>query len=87
MAMATALVTPYALHYDAPILYTLPLLTAVGRMGTRQHWFSDVAVGGAMGYALGNLFYNAHTTQMGKQRSPILFNATTNALSITIPTK
>ncbi|MEY3995737.1 MAG: hypothetical protein RL344_80 [Pseudomonadota bacterium] len=87
MAMVTALVTPYALHYDAPILYTLPLLTAVGRMGTRQHWFSDVAVGGAMGYALGNLFYNAHTAQMGKQRSPILFNATTNALSITIPTK
>jgi hypothetical protein len=87
MALATALVTPYAIHYDAPILYALPVLTAVGRLGTRQHWFSDVAVGGAIGYTLGHLFYSAHTQQMNKQRSPILFNATTKSLSITIPTK
>lgn len=87
MAMATALVTPYALHYDAPIIYTLPLLTAIGRIGTRQHWFSDVALGGAIGYSLGHIFYNAHTYKMDKQKSPVLFNATPNSLSITIPTK
>jgi membrane-associated phospholipid phosphatase len=75
------------MHYDAPVLYTLPLLTALARVGTRKHWFSDVAVGGALGYVLGNIFYSAHANTLSSQRSPTLFNVTKNSLTIIIPTK
>ena len=89
MATATALVTPLALHYDAPILYALPALTALGRVGTRQHWFSDVAAGGALGYALGHLFYNAHASKgsADSQRRPVLFNLGKDSINIVIPTE
>jgi membrane-associated phospholipid phosphatase len=64
----------------------LPALTALARVGTRKHWASDVAAGGALGYALGNLFYQSHT-RADKQRNPVMFNLTKESISITIPTE
>jgi membrane-associated phospholipid phosphatase len=86
VALASAMVTPLAIHYDAPLLYALPALTALARVGTRKHWASDVAAGGALGFALGNLFYQSHT-RADKQRNPVMFNLTKESISITIPTE
>jgi membrane-associated phospholipid phosphatase len=86
MALSTALVTPLALHYDAPVLYALPALTALARLGTRQHWASDVAAGGALGYALGNLFYKGRSGESA-QRKQAMFNVTRDSITITIPTE
>ncbi len=86
VALSTALVTPLALHYDAPILYALPALTALSRLGTRQHWASDVAAGGAIGYALGHLFYKGHTSESSQRKQP-MFNMTRDSIKVTIPTE
>jgi membrane-associated phospholipid phosphatase len=86
MALSTALATPLALHYDAPVFYALPALTALARLGTRQHWASDVAAGGAIGYALGNLFYKGHTGESTQRKTP-MFNVTRDSITVTIPTE
>lgn len=50
-----ALVTPFAEKYDAPWLYALAGATAFGRIQQRQHFASDTAAGGLIGYAVGSL--------------------------------
>lgn len=56
-AVAWAVLTPYAKHYDAPWLYGLAALTGAGRVAGREHWLSDTVAGAALGYALGAEFY------------------------------
>lgn len=53
VAVATAVVTPFAQEYDMPVLYALPALTQYARMRSREHWFSDVVAGSLLGVAAG----------------------------------
>lgn len=58
-AVAWALATPFASHYDAPWLYGVAALTNVGRIADREHWLSDTVAGSLLGYGLGRLFYES----------------------------
>jgi membrane-associated phospholipid phosphatase len=58
-AVAFAAVTPFAQEYDAPWLYGLAAVGAMGRVADRQHWVSDVVAGGVVGYAIGSWLWQA----------------------------
>jgi len=58
-AVAFAAVTPFAKEYDAPWLYGLAAVGAMGRVADRQHWVSDVVAGGLVGYAMGSWLWQA----------------------------
>ncbi len=60
-----AAVTPYAKEYDMPWLYGVAALTNVGRTASREHWFSDTVAGSLLGYALGNLAWEARRGKKG----------------------
>ncbi|WP_101101385.1 YjbH domain-containing protein [Macromonas bipunctata] len=53
MAVAMALVTPWAEYNDSPWLYGLAAATAYGRVQSREHWVSDTVTGGLLGYVIG----------------------------------
>jgi membrane-associated phospholipid phosphatase len=57
--VAFAAVTPFAQEYDAPWLYGVAALGSLGRTASRQHWVSDVAAGGVLGYAMGSWLWHA----------------------------
>jgi len=65
MALAFALVTPFAQQYDKPWLYALASTTALGRIQNREHWASDAVAGALMGYAIGSL---VSEQQLGRKR-------------------
>ncbi len=71
VGFAFALVTPFAQQYDMPWLYGLAASTAFGRIQSRQHWLSDVVVGGVMGYAMGSLLLDQQRGRTGLQRIAI----------------
>jgi membrane-associated phospholipid phosphatase len=58
-SVAFAAVTPFAQEYDAPWLYGLAAVGSLGRTANRQHWVSDVAAGGLLGYAVGGWLWKA----------------------------
>lgn len=58
-AVAFAAVTPFAQEYDAPWLYGVAALSAMGRVADRQHWVSDVVAGSIVGYAMGSWLWQA----------------------------
>ncbi|WP_434632616.1 YjbH domain-containing protein [Chromobacterium sp. CV08] len=58
-AMLFAAVTPFAKEYDQPWLYGAAALGAGGRLASRDHWLSDVVVGGLLGYLTGNWLWQA----------------------------
>lgn len=55
MAIAFAVVTPFAQQHDMPWLYLAAGATAFGRIQKRDHWASDTVAGAFMGYAIGSL--------------------------------
>ena len=55
MAIAFAVVTPFAQQHDMPWLYVAAGATAFGRVQKRDHWVSDTVAGSFMGYAIGSL--------------------------------
>jgi hypothetical protein len=57
--VAFAAVTPFAQEYDAPWLYGLAAASSLGRVAGREHWVSDVAAGGVLGYAVGSWLWRA----------------------------
>jgi membrane-associated phospholipid phosphatase len=57
--VAFAAVTPFAQEYDAPWLYGLAAAASMGRVTGREHWVSDVAAGGVLGYAMGSWLWQA----------------------------
>ena len=77
VALAFALVTPFAQQYDNPWWYALAGTTALGRIQNREHWLSDTVAGGLMGYAIGSLSYEQ---QMGRRRS-LRLSATTQSVN------
>ncbi|TCO08318.1 PAP2 superfamily protein [Natronoflexus pectinivorans] len=54
-ALAFAAFTPFAENYSKWI-YLIPASVAAGRVYQNEHWFSDVVVGGAIGFISGYLF-------------------------------
>jgi membrane-associated phospholipid phosphatase len=77
MALAFALVTPFAQAYDNPWLYGLAATTLVGRIQSREHWLSDTMAGSLLGYAIGSLTYEQ---QRGGKRS-VRLSATPQSVS------
>jgi membrane-associated phospholipid phosphatase len=64
-AVATVIATSYAKTVWVPILcYTLAGLTAASRVYNNDHWFSDVFVGSAMGFAIGRTIANNHIKKL-----------------------
>jgi membrane-associated phospholipid phosphatase len=53
---AFAVFTPFAEQYSKWI-YIIPISTGIARMYKNEHWFSDVIVGGGIGYFLGLYFH------------------------------
>lgn len=58
-AVAFAALTPFAQEYDAPWLYAVAAVSAMGRTANRQHWTSDVVAGSLIGYAMGTVLWQA----------------------------
>jgi membrane-associated phospholipid phosphatase len=65
--IAFAAVTPFAQEYDAPWLYGLAAAGSLGRTANRQHWVSDVAAGGLLGYAVGGWLWKAQRDNTASQ--------------------
>ena len=64
-AIATVLATSYSKTIWVPILcYTLAGLTAASRVYQNDHWFSDVFVGSALGFAIGRTIMNNHIKKL-----------------------
>jgi membrane-associated phospholipid phosphatase len=64
-AVATVIATSYSKTIWVPILcYTLAGLTAASRTYQNDHWFSDVFVGSALGYAIGRTIMFNHIKKL-----------------------
>jgi hypothetical protein len=68
-AVAFAAVTPFAKEYDAPWLYGVAAISAMGRTANRQHWTSDVVAGSIVGYAMGSILWQAQRDDTRSQLS------------------
>ena len=79
-AVAFAAVTPFAQEYDAPWLYGLAAVGAMGRVADRQHWVSDVVGGGLVGSAIGSWLWQA---QREDPRSRLAITPGRKELSVT----
>lgn len=66
-SVAFAAVTPFAQEYDAPWLYCLAAVGSLGRTASRQHWVTDVATGGLLGYAIGGWLWKAQRNDTKSQ--------------------
>ena len=60
--------------------YTLAALVGAARIYNNAHWFSDVLLGGAIGYFVGEFVNNHHTNQ--KEIGPVPLNHTAPSYSI-----
>ena len=70
-AVAWAAVTPFALEYNSPWLYGVAALSNLGRVASRDHWYSDTVGGSLIGYGLGRMFWESSRTQ-GKGSSRVM---------------
>jgi membrane-associated phospholipid phosphatase len=64
-AVATVIATSYSKTIWVPILcYTFAGLTAASRVYQNDHWFTDVFVGSAIGFAIGRTIMNNHIKKL-----------------------
>jgi membrane-associated phospholipid phosphatase len=64
-AIATVIATAYNRTIWVPIVcYTFAGLTAASRVYQNDHWFSDVFVGSALGFAIGRTIMNNHIKKL-----------------------
>jgi membrane-associated phospholipid phosphatase len=64
-AVATVIATSYAKTIWVPIVcYTVAGLTAASRVYNNDHWFSDVFIGSAIGFAIGRTIANNHIKKL-----------------------
>jgi membrane-associated phospholipid phosphatase len=64
-AIATVVATAYSKTIWVPIVcYTLAGLTAASRVYQNDHWFSDIFVGSALGFAIGRTIMNNHIKKL-----------------------
>jgi membrane-associated phospholipid phosphatase len=69
VAAAFAIATPLAQTYDMPWLYGMAGVTAIGRIQSRQHWFSDTVAGSVLGYAIGSIMTDEHQQSVTHRQS------------------
>ncbi len=66
---AFAILTPWVMYYPHPVTYALLVIgaggTAVSRIVREKHWFSDVLIGGALGFATGRWLSRRHQRLTG----------------------
>jgi membrane-associated phospholipid phosphatase len=78
-AIATVVATSYNKTIWVPIVcYTLAGLTALSRVYQNDHWFSDVFVGSALGFAIGKTIIN---NQMKKLK---IIPVSPNGMGVTV---
>ncbi|HVL35251.1 MAG TPA: phosphatase PAP2 family protein, partial [Burkholderiales bacterium] len=65
-------VTPYAREYGMNWLYAAATATNLARVGSRQHWVSDTVGGALLGYALGELAWQARRDARLNAKGPTL---------------
>ena len=64
-AVATVVATAYSKTIWVPIVcYTFAGLTAASRVYQNDHWFSDVFIGSAIGFAIGRTIMNNHIKKL-----------------------
>ncbi len=64
-AVATVVATAYSKTIWVPIVcYTFAGLTALSRVYQNDHWFSDVFIGSAIGFAIGKTIMNNHIRKL-----------------------
>jgi membrane-associated phospholipid phosphatase len=64
-AVATVIATAYSKTVWVPIVcYTFAGLTAASRVYQNDHWFSDVFIGSAIGFAIGRTIMNNHIKKL-----------------------
>jgi membrane-associated phospholipid phosphatase len=64
-AVATVVATAYSKTIWVPIVcYTIAGLTAASRVYNNDHWFSDVLIGSALGFAIGRTIMNNHIKKL-----------------------
>jgi membrane-associated phospholipid phosphatase len=61
------------------ILYTLAIVTPISRMADDKHWFSDVLIGGALGYYSARSIVKSHKDG---SKNELLIIPTSNGLSL-----
>lgn len=69
VAVAFALVTPFAQQHDMPWLYAVAAASSFGRVQKREHWVSDTVAGAFMGYAIGSLLTDQQRNPTGMRLS------------------
>ncbi len=79
---AFALAAPLAQHYDAPWLYGLATVTAIGRVQSRQHWLSDTVAGGVLGYAVGSVLTDEYKERTHSGKAKREFLASPNSVAV-----
>lgn len=79
---AFALAAPLAQHYDAPWLYGLATVTAIGRVQSRQHWLSDTVAGGVLGYAIGSVLTDEYKERNYSGKAKREFLASPNSVAV-----
>ncbi|MGC8587734.1 MAG: phosphatase PAP2 family protein [Hydrogenobaculum sp.] len=67
--IAWATITPYAVYYNKPILYAIPVMVDVERLYKNKHWTSDVLAGSFLGFSVGFLLSQNHLKLFGKDIS------------------
>ena len=60
-AVASVFAYEYRDHLAVPITaYSVATLVSLSRTSARRHWFSDIFVGGSMGFLIGRYVYKQH---------------------------
>ncbi|MDZ7359380.1 MAG: phosphatase PAP2 family protein [candidate division KSB1 bacterium] len=60
----TVLTKQYEVWWVEIPAYTIAVAVAFQRMNSRNHWFSDTVVGGALGYCVGSTLMNRYSRQL-----------------------
>ncbi len=63
VAIAWSMITPYAVYYDEPILYLLPLSVDFARIYKNEHWLSDTVAASGIGFVTDYFMSKVHISR------------------------
>ncbi|MEO2068627.1 MAG: phosphatase PAP2 family protein [Desulfurobacteriaceae bacterium] len=76
--LAWSMITPFAVYYDKPILYLIPISVNIARIYKNKHWLSDTVMSAGLGFSIGYFFSKRHLTKKQK----VVFNITPNSIMV-----
>jgi len=79
-ALAWSMITPFAVYYNQPILYLIPLSVNVARVYKNKHWLSDTIMSTGLGFSIGYFFSKKHIEKNRK----FVFNVAPNMIMVGI---